>query len=759
MSTWVDTQLADALAGRIAWRAPVRAATTANITLSGLQTVDGVALAEGDSVLVKNQSVGSQNGVYLASVGAWKRRIDFNSSTKTIAGASFYVTEGTTNGKAQWAQSTTGPVSLGATSLLFERASGIMSAADKTTHDQLVANALAAAAALTDADSTITVADGRFRTVAASALTADRTKTLATTGAVDGDEIHVARFDRSTRRLTVKDASGAVLHILSAPGEATFRFQSGAWTRKWATRRSGDAVVNPVDFGADPTGVADSSGAMQSALNAAAGGTLQIPAGSFRIDSYLFVSSNTRVIGSGQEVTIFVDNATTVPWGGTTSGANGMFSCVNIANVELAHFTIRRTITRRGATTSVPGGGKGIFCRGNSTTLTVKDVHVHHVTVDSSEWESFYTDGWSFNITFSHCRVINPQLAGYNVAAPAGAGCAVLNCYYEHNIAYDGSTADTRQRTAAQVAIEGTNTGWVVSGNRIRGVVPTGIVQTLADIIEIDGPGFVLANNVVEGIQQNAGVPLCRIGFTNSVSVNRVTNGIVYGNLFQRCIFGMALQAGGILISNVDGPVHVFGNTFFDCHAGGTTGTFPACIQVDCSISDGSTAVMGEVLIEGNYMVLGAGAFVTPANPNPPEGVRLNSNVIAGNKARIGRNHFSSDWPMAKREILNVAPYRSDALEALTYAATTAIDWDRGPNKSVALTGNVTFTFANLRAGSTYSLLVLQDATGSRIATWPASAKFVGTDGTLSTAANATDLFVGLSDGTNIWFYAAKKGF
>jgi fibronectin-binding autotransporter adhesin len=55
----------------ISWKAPVTAATTANITLSGLQTVDTVALVAGNTVLVKNQSNSAQNGIYQVNAGAW----------------------------------------------------------------------------------------------------------------------------------------------------------------------------------------------------------------------------------------------------------------------------------------------------------------------------------------------------------------------------------------------------------------------------------------------------------------------------------------------------------------------------------------------------------------------------------------------------------------------------------------------------------------------------------------------------------------
>ena len=61
----------DSVAVGISWKAPVTAATTTNITLSGAQTVDGVVLVAGNTVLVKNQSTSSQNGIYTVNAGAW----------------------------------------------------------------------------------------------------------------------------------------------------------------------------------------------------------------------------------------------------------------------------------------------------------------------------------------------------------------------------------------------------------------------------------------------------------------------------------------------------------------------------------------------------------------------------------------------------------------------------------------------------------------------------------------------------------------
>jgi len=81
-----------------AWvKMSVNAATTANITLSGTQTIDGVALIAGNRCLVKNQTAAQDNGIYDVSAGAWARSADANTISK-IAGAAVNVDAGTVNG-------------------------------------------------------------------------------------------------------------------------------------------------------------------------------------------------------------------------------------------------------------------------------------------------------------------------------------------------------------------------------------------------------------------------------------------------------------------------------------------------------------------------------------------------------------------------------------------------------------------------------------------------------------------------------------
>ena len=77
-------------------------ATTANITLSGTQTIDGIAVTAGQRVLVKNQTTTSENGLYLCAAGAWTRTTDGQVGTTLTLGSIVFVEGGTANGLKQF---------------------------------------------------------------------------------------------------------------------------------------------------------------------------------------------------------------------------------------------------------------------------------------------------------------------------------------------------------------------------------------------------------------------------------------------------------------------------------------------------------------------------------------------------------------------------------------------------------------------------------------------------------------------------------
>ena len=102
----------------------VKVATTANITLSGTQTIDGVAVSADERVLVKDQSTASQNGLYLCKASTWTRTDDLAAGADA-AGAFAFVEQGTVNGdNAFVCSSDKGSAVTGTNNLTFVQFSG-----------------------------------------------------------------------------------------------------------------------------------------------------------------------------------------------------------------------------------------------------------------------------------------------------------------------------------------------------------------------------------------------------------------------------------------------------------------------------------------------------------------------------------------------------------------------------------------------------------------------------------------------------------
>lgn len=123
----------------------VKVATTGNITLSGLQTIDGFSVLANHRVLVKNQTNNKVNGLYLANSGAWVRAIDADTVTE-LKGIVVYVEKGTTNANTGWTANTTISI-LGTSAITFTRTSakGVLLTSAVSYTVNTLANAYASA--------------------------------------------------------------------------------------------------------------------------------------------------------------------------------------------------------------------------------------------------------------------------------------------------------------------------------------------------------------------------------------------------------------------------------------------------------------------------------------------------------------------------------------------------------------------------------------------------------------------------------------
>ncbi|MGE8148542.1 phage tail protein [Pseudomonas frederiksbergensis] len=116
---WVTSYVADELA-KLDSKQSVRVATTANITLAGPQTIDGVAVVAGDRILVKNQTAAKDNGIYVAAVAAWVRAKDADVSADVTSGLIVSVEQGATLADTRWQLITDVAIVLGTTALTFQ---------------------------------------------------------------------------------------------------------------------------------------------------------------------------------------------------------------------------------------------------------------------------------------------------------------------------------------------------------------------------------------------------------------------------------------------------------------------------------------------------------------------------------------------------------------------------------------------------------------------------------------------------------------
>ena len=107
-----------------------RVATTANGTLSSAfangQTVDGVTLATGNRILIKNQTTGAENGIYTVNAsGAPTRSTDADASVEVTSGLYTLITEGTASAGQGFVLTTNDPITVGTTALTFSQFSGV----------------------------------------------------------------------------------------------------------------------------------------------------------------------------------------------------------------------------------------------------------------------------------------------------------------------------------------------------------------------------------------------------------------------------------------------------------------------------------------------------------------------------------------------------------------------------------------------------------------------------------------------------------
>lgn len=319
----------DGVAEGLDVKASCRLATTeavGNIGLSGLSNIDGVTPLAGDRILVKNQTAGSENGIYVADSSTWSRATDAAQNGEITPGTFVFVEQGTVNADSGWVVTTNGTITIGATDIIWTQFSG--------------AGQISAGIALTKTGNTLDVdltdaIDSTSTTTAATPNSVKQAYDLANAAIpkslVDakGDLI-VATADNTVTRLPVGATQGHVLTVDSAEAAGI----------KWAAAAaSGNTVYYQNDAPASPIDGdiwVDANDETINATGPAGQNAFNIPITSTSASRDIAFSDLGDLIecGSSSGITMTIRNDSTVP--GFVAGDQIVILQTGIGQVTIA---------------------------------------------------------------------------------------------------------------------------------------------------------------------------------------------------------------------------------------------------------------------------------------------------------------------------------------------------------------------------------------------------------------------------------------
>lgn len=334
--TSIQIDRTDGLSSSVAIKGPCRVATTANITLSGTQTIDGVAVVAGDRVLAKDQSTGSENGIWLVDTGPWRRAKDFSRTKDVVTGTVVIVHSGTVNARRSYQVTTLGAISVGTTSIDF------------VEYLQLADPDLTAIAALTSAANKVPYFTGSGTAALADFTSVGRALVASTSVADIRNQLDATLYVSTRTALKALDTAKDTVVLLTESGrEGVFVWLVGDYTTQFAAdgfegiyiKSDGNLITEGcwvrivtnnifhMDwFGA--RGAADILAIFDKAKLLAAGGTLKFGAATYATSDtlgYEAVSNKPLTIEGVSEDDTIISMAGTgfaIEYYGTTGGGN-----------------------------------------------------------------------------------------------------------------------------------------------------------------------------------------------------------------------------------------------------------------------------------------------------------------------------------------------------------------------------------------------------------------------------------------------------
>lgn len=198
---------AAASAGGIFWKEPVLCATTADITLSGEQTLDSATTTSASRVLVKNQTATEENGIYVSDASTWSRAAPLDTWDEHV-GAAVIVSEGTAHGDSAWICTVDAGGTLETTAITWAALSQVYTTA--TTTAEGIVEFSTNAEALTGTDTTRALSASNVPTIKSIAQTSKSTAYTTVLGDAGGHVYHPAAD--TTARIWTIDSNANVAY-------------------------------------------------------------------------------------------------------------------------------------------------------------------------------------------------------------------------------------------------------------------------------------------------------------------------------------------------------------------------------------------------------------------------------------------------------------------------------------------------------------------------------------------------------------------